>query len=179
MFIFNCPVFLNHLTYEIVEDHDLGERPGAIIADRTVRLTGYKSAKKYPKELRLVHLWDEEKCRELIFLTNNHRWSPRTIAALYKSRWDVEIFFKHIKQLTTVKSFVGTSENAVRIQLWTAMITILLVKHLKNRAKYDWNLSNLVNFIRVTLFTKTDLYGWLDRPIHINKRPPPQPSLFE
>ena len=91
-------------------------------------------------------------------------WTANTISELYKSRWQIEIFFREIKQLLHIKSFIGTSENAVMIQIWTALITILVLKALKETAKYGWQLSNLVAFIRLNLFVKIDLQKWLDKP---------------
>ena len=91
-------------------------------------------------------------------------WTANTISELYKSRWQIEIFFREIKQLLHIKSFIGTTENAVMIQIWTAMITILILKVLKEIAKFGWQLSNLVAFIRLNLFVKIDLQKWLDKP---------------
>lgn len=90
---------------------------------------------------------------------------------LYKSRWQIEIFFREIKQLLHIKSFIGTSENAVMIQIWTALITILVLKVLKAIAKFSWHLSNLVAFIRLNLFVKIDLQLWLDAPFEEHKEP--------
>ncbi len=91
-------------------------------------------------------------------------WTANTISELYKSRWQIEIFFREIKQLLQIKSFIGTSENAVMIQIWTALITILILKYLKAIAKYGWRLSNLMAFIRLNLFVKIELQKWLDNP---------------
>ena len=97
-------------------------------------------------------------------ITNQMTWTANTISELYKSRWQVEIFFREIKQLLHIKSFIGTSENAVMIQIWTALITILILKALKAMAKFSWHLSNLVAFIRLNLFVKIDLKHWIDNP---------------
>ena len=91
-------------------------------------------------------------------------WTANTISELYKSRWQIEIFFREIKQLLHIKSFIGTTENAVMIQIWTALITILILKFLKQMAKYKWHLSNLVAFLRLNLFVKIDLHKWLNNP---------------
>ncbi len=101
-------------------------------------------------------------------------WNANTISELYKSRWDIEILFRDIKQLLHIKSFIGTSENAVMIQIWTALITILILKVLKAIAKYSWHLSNLVAFIRLNLFVKIDLQYWIDNPFEENHSPPQQ-----
>ncbi|MDW5288774.1 transposase, partial [Formosa sp. PL04] len=89
----------------------------------------------------------------------------------YKARWEVEIFFRDIKQQLHIKSFIGTSQNAVMIQIWTALITILILKALKAQAKHPWYLSNLVAFIRLNLFVKVELNKWLDYPFQKGKPP--------
>jgi IS4 transposase len=99
-----------------------------------------------------------------------------TIGELYKARWQVEIFFREIKQLLHIKLFIGMSENAVMIQIWTALITILILKALKAMAKHRWYLSNLVGFIRLTLFVKIDLQHWLDHPFQ-PEHPPPEAGI--
>jgi IS4 transposase len=122
------------------------------------------SKEKYPDKIRMVQIWDEEQKMYLELLTNNFTWTAATISELYKRRWSVEQFFKEIKSHLKIKSFVGTSINAVLIQIWTALITILLLKTLKKEAKFKWHLSNLVSFIRLNLFVKIDLKKWLDKP---------------
>ncbi len=119
---------------------------------------------KYPKPLRRIAIWNEEKQFVVYLVTNNMKWTANTISELYKSRWQIEIFFREIKQLLHIKSFIGTSENAVMIQIWTALITILILKALKAMAKYGWRLSNLIAFIRLNLFVEIDLQHWLDKP---------------
>jgi len=119
---------------------------------------------KYQKTLRMVQVWDEEQQIYLELLTNNFTWTASTIAALYQRRWSIESFFKEIKTHLKIKSFIGTSINAVLIQIWTALITILLLKTLQKQAKHAWHLSNLVSFIRLNLFVKIDLKKWLDKP---------------
>ncbi|WP_262709045.1 transposase [Sphingobacterium daejeonense] len=109
--------------------------------------------------------------------TNNFSWKPATVAALYKERWEIETFFKHLKQRLKVTSFVGTSENAVYIQIWTALIGILLFKYIQKKAKYNWNLSNLVNFIRMNIFVKIDLWKWADDPF-ISGKPPDKKGQY-
>jgi len=91
---------------------------------------------------------------------------------LYKSRWDIEIFFRDIKLLLHIKSFIGTSPNAVMIQIWTALITILILKYLKALARYNCYLSNLVAFLRINLFVKIELQKWLDEPFFKKEKPP-------
>ncbi|MGB0880257.1 MAG: transposase, partial [Polaribacter sp.] len=127
---------------------------------------------KYPKRLRRVAIWDDKNNQTIEVITNNFTWCANTISELYKSRWDIEIFFREIKQLLHIKSFIGTSKNAVMIQIWTALITILILKYLKEISKYNWYLSNLVAFLRINLFVKIDLQKWLDDPFIKNEKPP-------
>jgi len=103
-------------------------------------------------------------------------WTANTITALYKARWEVEIFFTDIKQQLHIKFFIGTSQNAVMIQIWTALITILILKALKTQAKHAWYLSSLVAFIRLNLFVKVELHKRLDNPF-AKEQPPPNEFL--
>jgi IS4 transposase len=107
-------------------------------------------------------------------ITNQMFWTANTISELYKSRWQIEIFFREIKQLLHIKSFIGTSKNAVMIQIWTALITILALKALKTMAKYKWPLSNLVAFIRLNIFVKIELQKWLDKHFEDSEDTPRQ-----
>lgn len=149
-----------------------------ILTDEEIALTGFYTSQKYPQSLRIVRVYDEINDKILILLTNNMSWTADTISQLYKARWDVEVFFKHLKQLFKVKTFVGTSPNAVRIQMWTSLIAILLLKYLKSKAKYKWYLSNLVNFLRINLFAKINLWVWLNNPWIKPTKPPPLMTLF-
>jgi IS4 transposase len=87
-----------------------------------------------------------------------------TIAAIYKDRWQIEIFFKYLKQYLKIKTFVGTSPNAVKIQIWIALIAMLMLRHLQLVARFFWSLSNLVALLRMNLFTHRDLWAWLHEP---------------
>lgn len=141
-----------------------GLKDDGVIEEQHVTLKNYKAKQYYPGKFRLIRYLDSSTGKEYLFLTNNFNWKAKTVADIYKERWHIEVFFKQIKQHMKIKSFVGTSENAVQIQIWTAMTAILLMKFLKERAKYDWHLSNLVTFIRLNLFVKIDLQKWLDQP---------------
>lgn len=163
---------------QIMETFLTNEKHEHILSDQDIALTGFYSSKKYPDKLRIVKVYDKENDQTLILLTNNLSWTADTISQLYKARWDVEVFFKHLKQLFRIKTFVGTSENAVRIQMWCSMIAILLFSHLKQKAKYKWNLSNLVTFLRINLFVKINLWNWLNNPIIKKANPPPVNTLF-
>lgn len=107
-------------------------------------------------------------------LTNNFTLAASTIAALYMARWKIELFFRSLKQLLRIKSFIGTTRNAVEIQIWTALTTMLLLCWLKHIAKYKWALANLVVSLRLNTFTKIDLFKWLDEPF----TPPPDDALL-
>ena len=146
-----------------------------VLKDEEIELANTVSKAKYPTKLRRVAVWDDENKQTIELITNNFKWAAQTIADLYKSRWQVEVFFRDIKQLLHIKTFIGTSKNAVMIQIWSALITILLLKVMKNMAKYGWHLSNLVAFIRLNIFVKIDLKDWLDRPFEDHSKPPNNP----
>lgn len=154
------------------------EKHDHILSDQDIELTGFYSSKNYPKTLRIVKVHDPINDQTLVLLTNNLSWTADSISQLYKARWDVEVFFKHLKQLFKVRTFIGTSENAVRIQMWCSLIAVLLLNYLKQKAKYKWNLSNLVTFLRINLFVKINLWKWLDTPVIEKAKPPPTFDLF-
>ncbi len=135
-----------------------------ILIDELIELKTSKSKNTYPKKLRRVAVWDEKNQQTIEIITNQMSWTANTISELYKSRWQIEIFFREIKQNLHIKSFIGTTENAVMIQIWTALITILILKALKAMAKHKWHLSNLIAFIRLNIFVKIKLQRWLDAP---------------
>lgn len=113
---------------------------------------------------RLVEIWLEDKQESAVFLTNNLEFAASTIAAIYKDRWQVELFFKAIKQNLKIKTFLGTSANAVKTQIWTALIAMLVLKFLQLRSRFSWSLSNLIALLRHQLFVYRDLFAWLDNP---------------
>ena len=115
-------------------------------------------------------VWDEANQREIVLLTNHLQFGATTIAAIYRDRWQIELFFKTLKQQLKVKTFVGTSENALRIQLWTALIALLLLKWLHYQSHRSWSFSNLAAMLRLNLFTYRDLLPWLKEPFG----PPPE-----
>jgi Transposase DDE domain/Domain of unknown function (DUF4372) len=144
---------------------------GNIRADQMISLPGSGKNAKALRLFRRVVVWDEAGEREIVLLTNNLKLAASTIAAIYKARWQIELFFKAIKQNLKIKTFVGTSPNAVRIQIWTALIAILLLKYLQMRSRLSWSLSNLLALLRLNLFVHRDLWAWVDEPF----APPPQP----
>lgn len=173
----------DNINYHCVRERELPDRKveDFIISDDEIELDENSSYGKYPRRLRRVVVYDVEKNDSIEFLTNNFIWTAKTIADLYRSRWNIETFFKDIKQLMRIKTFVGTSPNAVLIQIWTALITIMILKYLKHIAKYGWLLSNLVAFLRLNLFVKIELNLWLDNPFEVEEEQRPdtrQLSLF-
>jgi hypothetical protein len=149
--------------YEVL---DAGPVPANrnILSNDLIQFTGDKAQKDCPFPLRRVVVWDAAGNREIVLLTNLLEFGSTTIAAIYKDRWEIELFFKALKQNLKVKSFVGTSENALRIQIWTALIAILLLKWVHHLSKAKWSLSNLASMLRLNLFTYRDLSAWLDNP---------------
>ena len=138
--------------------------PRNILADEQIRLTGTQAAKDCAHLLRRVVVWDEVNEREIVLLTNHLSFGPTTIAAIYKDRWEIELFFKALKQNLKVKSFVGTSRNALLIQIWTALIAMMLLKWLHHLSAAKWSFSNLASMLRMNLFTYRNLSRWLDNP---------------
>lgn len=130
--------------------------------DQTIRLTGALAGKDYPQSLRRVKFYDEETNKYLIFLTNNFDLSALVIAKLYKSRWQVELFFKWIKQHLRIKAFFGTSENAVKTQIWIAIGVYVLVAIVKKRLKSELSLYTILQILSLTLFEKTPLNQLID-----------------
>jgi len=137
-----------------------------ILSDEIILLTGAQAQKKCPHRLRRIVVWDAENEREIVLLTNHLGFGATTLADIYKERWQIELFFKALKQNLRVKSFVGTTENALRIQIWTALIAMLLLKWLHHLSQAGWSLSNLASLLRLNLFTYRNLRDWLDDPFN-------------
>jgi hypothetical protein len=133
--------------------------------DQIIRLTGVQAQSNCPGPLRRLVVWDADNQREIVLLTNLFGFGATTIGAIYQERWKIELFFKALKHNLTVKTFVGTSENALRIQIWTALIALLLLKWLHHLSKANWSLSTLASMLRLNLFTYRDLIKWLDNPM--------------
>ena len=151
-------------TFEVVEECEIPANRD-ILADQLIRFTGARARSDYPELLRRIAVWDAENEREIVLLTNLLHFAATTVAAIYKERWQIELFFKALKQNLTVKTFVGTSENALRIQIWTALIALLLLKWLHHLSKAGWSLSNLASMLRLNLFTYRELTKWLHDPM--------------
>jgi hypothetical protein len=135
-----------------------------ILQDEIIRLQPFVAGRPDWVDLRLVTVWLEDKQQALELLTNNFELAAATLAAIYKERWQIELFFKLLKQQLKIKTFVGTSANAVRIQIWTALIAVLVVRYLQFRSHFRWALSNLVALLRWNLFSYRNLWEWLNRP---------------
>ena len=151
--------------YGVLEQRGLPAHPGGFRQDEVIFL--YKLEKEpVPAEcyLRRIEYWDEKQERLLVFLTNNMRLAASTIAAVYKDRWQIELLFKALKQSLRIKTFVGTTANALKTQIWTALIALVAIKYLQMKASFAWSLSNLVALLRQQLFVYRDLWAWLDQP---------------
>lgn len=154
--------------YQVLEERPIPLNRN-IIRDQIIELEGFYSQQRYPGALRRLEVWDEANEKVIVLLTNHLEFGATTISSIYKDRWQIEIFFKTIKQNLRIKTFVGTSANALLIRIWTALIAILVLKYLKFRSSFMWSLSNLVAMLRYNLFTYRDLWAWIDQPFE----PPP------
>jgi len=163
--------------YDVVSMRPVPQK-GNITADETIRFRSHYAQKNCPHHLRRVAVWDSENQREIVLLTNHHGFGATTISAIYKDRWQIELFFKAIKQNLRIKTFVGTSENALYIQIWTALIAMLLIKFLQLKSTFSWSLSNLVAFLRWNLFSYKDLWEWINKPFEVLPEIP-QPLQME
>jgi hypothetical protein len=199
----------DNMRYDILESHDVPEADGKfmdgepprsyVISDQTFELANPRSKDLYPEPMRLIRYWCEEpkgstrNSREMRFFTNNFVLPAATIAACYKRRWSIEAFFKLLKQNLRIKSFLGTSANAVKIQIYSSLIAILLTKYIQANLKAKWCFSNLLNSLRSALYQHRYLIGWYNqsyRPSVEAKRTPddkppgktgnlsPEPRLF-
>jgi hypothetical protein len=133
------------------------DRATGVICDQSIALNGFYACKNYPEQLRRIRFKDPESGKTLVFLTNNKTLPALTIAGLYKSRWQVELFFKWIKQHLRIKKFLGTSENAVKTQIWCAVSTYVLIAIVKKELQLDASLYTLLHILSVSVFEKTPL----------------------
>jgi len=161
----------SNTVFEVVEEREVPANR-SIIADWVIRLTG-DAGGDCPHLLRVVVVWDEENDRYIDLLTNHLGFGATTISAIYKDRWKIELFFKALKQNLKVKTFVGTTENALRIQIWTALIAILLIKWMAHQSRSGWSLSLTATALRWNLFVYRDLQDWLTDPTAWDVNPPP------
>ena len=147
--------------YGIVEERPKPADP--IVRDEVIMLTSEPESDQ-PMLLRRIEVWLEDKQESMVFVSNHLRLAASTIAAIYRDRWQIELFFKAIKQSLRIKAFIGTSENAVQIQIWTALVAMVLLRYLQLRSTWKWSLSNLVALLRYQLFVYRDLWSWINQP---------------
>jgi IS4 transposase len=138
---------------------------GNVLRDQIISLPGLKKAGEEPILFRRIEYWNKDKQEILVFFTNLLHLAASTIASIYKERWQVELFFKALKQTLKVKTFLGTSANAVKTQMWTALIAMLILKYLQMKSSFGWSLSNLAALLRQQLFIFRDLWAWLNNPM--------------
>lgn len=161
---------LPNSVYKVVDKKKVPQNRN-ILKDEHIQLTGVKAFEKCPYSLRRIEFYNVEKDETLVFLTNHLKLGASTVAAIYKDRWQIELFFKALKQNLKIKTFVGTSPNAVKIQIWTALIAMLILRFLQLRSQFKWSLSNLVALLRMSLFTHRDLWAWLNKPFSVLPEP--------
>jgi len=157
--------------YRVLERRDVSAK-GGVICDEIVELASPHGRARCRYPLRRIEYQDPRTNKFLVFLTNHMNFAASTIARIYKDRWQIELFFKALKQNLKIKTFVGTGPNAVRTQIWTALIAMLLLKYLQLRSRLGWSLSNLVALLRWNLFTYRDLWTWMENPF---ETPPLEP----
>jgi len=157
--------------YRVLEERPCPQR-GAILRDQLIHLGSHWYRQPHP--LRRIEVEVPPGQEPVTLLTNHLGFGPTTLSRIYRDRWQVEVFFRALKQNLRVKSFVGTSPNALKIQIWVALIAMLLLKYLQLRASFGWSLSNLVALLRQQLFVYRDLFRWLDYPFEAPPTPPSQ-----
>lgn len=146
----------DNLNHVVIGQHAQANEKG-VLSDELIELQGFYSSQNYPHPLRLIRYYDAETDKELVFLTNNMKLAALTIARIYKARWQIEIFFKWIKQNLKIKTFLGTSANAVLTQIWVAMCYYLLLAYIKCQTRYRYSLFYLHRVIRETLLARCTL----------------------
>jgi IS4 transposase len=151
----------DNAAYIVVERHEA--QGDGVRADEIIVLEKQAHSETAPF-LRRIRYWDEANQQVLVFLTNDLTLSASTVAAVYKERWQIELLFKALKQNLRIKTFVGTSANALKTQIWTALIALLAVKFLQLQARFPWSLSRLIALLRQQLFVYRDLWRWLESP---------------
>jgi Transposase DDE domain/Domain of unknown function (DUF4372) len=159
------------MAYQVVEHRKIDVNRN-LLSDQIIELTS-ETGQKVAWQLRRIEIWVPEKEQRMALLTNHLDLSALTIAAIYKERWQVELFFKALKQNLKIKTFVGTTANALRIQIWTALIAMLLLRYLQLRSTFGWSLSNLAALLRMNLFVHRDLWAWINQPFD---KPPEIPE---
>jgi Domain of unknown function (DUF4372)/Transposase DDE domain len=160
------------LLFKDIQDRPLPQNRN-IQRDQLISLASAQGQRECPFPLRRIEVWNEEHQETIVLLTNHIGFGSTTVADIYRQRWQIEVFFKTLKQNLKIKTFVGTSENALRIQIWTALIAMLLLRWLHFLSKRNWSFSNLASLLRMNLFTYRDLKDWLSDPL---ATPPLEPA---
>jgi hypothetical protein len=169
--VFFVSRMLANTHFEVLEERQVPSNRN-ILKDQIIRLTGRHTQAQCSHRLRRVEALREDTGEILVFLTNHLELGASTVVAIYKDRWQIELFFKALKQNLKIKTFVGTSANAVKTQIWTALIAMLLLRYLQLSSRFGWSLANLVALLRMNLFTHRDLMAWLNQPFAL----PPDPQ---
>jgi hypothetical protein len=163
--------------YRVVERRDV-PRNGNVLCDEVieldVNLQPYGVELDFPVLFRRIVVRVSDRDEPMVFLSNHLQFAASTLAAIYKERWQIELLFKALKQNLRIKTFVGTSSNALHIQIWTALIAMLILRYLQLKSQFGWSLSNLLAMLRFNLFAYRDLWLWLDAPFS-STDPPPNP----
>ena len=159
-----------NLDYSL-RSYRLVDKTTGLRSDQTIVLRGPKSSQRYPAPLRRITYFDLRTRNRLVFLTNNFRLPPLTVAQLYKCRWQVELFFKWIKQHLRIKSFLGTSPNAVKTQIWIAISVYVLVAIVKKELRIERSLSEILQILSICLFEKVPLHEALRTAFSENRKP--------
>lgn len=149
--------------YDVQQELEVPQNSN-VVRDQIISFPRLAQEGEDPVLFRRVEIWDKEKEESIVFLSNLIGFGATTIAAIYKDRWQVELFFKALKQTCKIKTFVGTSANAVKTQVWTALIAMLVLKYLQLKSNFSWSLSTLAALLRQQLFFYRDLWAWLDDP---------------
>ena len=158
----------SNASYKVVKRHPVLKNKG-LTSDQTIILTGIGAAKDCPIQLRRIGYRDQDTGKHYVFLTNNFKLAAKTIADIYKARWQVELFFKWIKQNLKIKSFVGTSKNAVMTQIWIALCVYLLIAFIKFHAKIKQSMQQILRLLQLNLFEKRDIMALLSGDPPFNK----------
>ena len=160
--------------YKVVERNDVSSYKN-ISSDHIIEMTGFYTKQKCPVRLRRIRVKDPETGKYIVILTNQMNWAPTTVASVYKDRWQIEIFFKMMKQNLKITSFLGTTRNAMLSQIWIAMIAYMLLSYMKFMSTYNWTVNSLMKVLPTVLFSQRDLMEWLHHPF--GSIPAPAPNL--
>ena len=152
--------------YKIVDRNDVSTYKN-ISSDQIIEMNGFYTKQKCPMRLRRIRVKDPETKKYIVILTNQMDWAPTTVASVYKDRWQIEIFFKMMKQNLKITSFLGTTRNAMISQIWIAMIAYLLLAYLKFKSTYEWTVNSLMKVLPTVLFSRRDLMEWLHHPFGV------------